>query len=99
MSVFSKILVMALTTYCIRALPFILFRKPIQNRFVRSFLYYVPYAVLAAMTVPAVFETNLPLAASVCGVAAALICAWREKSLIFVACAAALAAAAVQLIF
>ena len=54
MSVYIYILVMALTTYLIRALPLVLFRKPIQSRFVRSFLHYVPVACLTAMTFPAI---------------------------------------------
>ena len=52
------IAVMAGTTYLIRALPMLLVRKKIKNRFVQSFLYYVPYAVLAAMTVPAILEST-----------------------------------------
>ena len=48
--------VMSLTTYLIRVTPMVVFRKKITNRFVRSFLFYVPYAVLAAMTFPAIFS-------------------------------------------
>ena len=47
--------VMSLTTYLIRVIPMVVFRKKITNRFVQSFLYYVPYAVLACMTFPSVF--------------------------------------------
>ena len=50
--------VMAAVTYLIRMLPFVVFRKPIKNRFVRSFLYYVPYAVLGAMTFPAILYST-----------------------------------------
>ena len=69
------ILVMVLTTNLLRILPSLLFRKPIKNRFVRSFLYYVPYVTLAVMTVPAIVTaTSSPLAgalALVAGIAAA----------------------------
>ena len=63
--------VMALTTYLIRALPLLLLHKPVKNRFLRSFFYYVPYAVLSAMTFPAViYATGNPLT----GGFAALVC-------------------------
>ena len=63
--------VMALTTYLIRVLPLLFLRKPIENRFLRSFFHYVPYAVLSAMTFPAIiYATGNPLS----GAAAALIC-------------------------
>ena len=52
------IAVMALVTYLIRVLPMVIFRKKITNVRVQSFLYYVPYAVLAAMTFPAVFSST-----------------------------------------
>ena len=52
-NIFIYIAVMALVTYLIRMLPLVIFHKKIENRFIRSFLYYIPYAVLAAMTFPA----------------------------------------------
>ena len=51
-TVLGYIAVMAITTYLIRMLPLVIFRKKINNRFIKSFLYYIPYAVLAAMTIP-----------------------------------------------
>ena len=69
------IAVMALVSYAIRILPLTLIRKPIKNRFVQSFLYYVPYVTLAVMTFPAILHaTSSPvagLAALVLGIAAA----------------------------
>lgn len=69
------ILVMTLTLYAIRALPMTLIRKPIKSRFIRSFLYYVPYVTLAVMTVPSIIDDpQSPIAgalALVVGVAAA----------------------------
>lgn len=62
-SVWLYIFVMAATTYMIRVLPLTLIRKPITNRFIRSFLYYVPYVTLAVMTFPAIMDaTAKPLA-------------------------------------
>ena len=55
MNIYVYILTMALVTYLIRVLPLVLFRKKIQNRFVSSFLYYVPYSCLTALTIPAIF--------------------------------------------
>lgn len=54
MKTYLYLFVMALTTYLIRVLPLTLIRKPIRNRFLRSFLYYVPYVTLAVMTFPAI---------------------------------------------
>jgi branched-subunit amino acid transport protein len=69
------IAVMALVSYAIRILPLTLIRKPIKNRFVQSFLYYVPYVTLAVMTFPSIVNaTSSPiagLAALVLGIAAA----------------------------
>lgn len=54
------LLVMAGVTYLIRMLPLVFFRQPIRNRFARSFLHYVPYAALSAMTFPAIFSMPPP---------------------------------------
>ena len=58
-----QLAVMAGVTYLVRMLPLVIFRKKIENRFIRSFLHYIPYAVLAAMTFPPYF----PLRAAGCG--------------------------------
>ncbi len=64
------ILIAATVTYVIRVLPLTLIQKPIQNRFIKSFLYYVPYVTLAAMTFPAIVEaTQSPIA----GIAALIL--------------------------
>lgn len=84
------LLVMAGVTYLIRMLPLVLLKKKITNRFVLSFLYYIPYAVLTVMTVPAIFtSTAQPLAAAL-GFVAAAILAYFEKSLLTVAACACL---------
>ncbi len=82
MKLFLYILVMAGVTYLIRMLPLVIFKKKITNRFVRSFLYYIPYAVLAAMTFPAILSaTASPLSAAV-GLIVALIVAFLEWGLL-----------------
>ena len=62
-NVYIYILIMALTVFAIRVLPLTLIRKPIRSRFIRSFLYYVPYVTLSVMTFPAIIDaTDSPLA-------------------------------------
>lgn len=89
--VYLYILVMALVTYLIRMIPLTVFRKKITNRFVCSFLYYVPYACLTAMTVPAVFYATESLVSALSGVAAAVILACCRRNLVTVAAGACLA--------
>lgn len=94
MSIAIYILIMAGVTYLIRAIPFTLFRKKIRSPFFRSFFAYIPYAVLSAMTLPAIFySTNNILTAAV-GTAAAVVLAYRRQPLIVVALAASAAALA-----
>ncbi len=80
--------VMAAVTYLIRMLPFVAFRKPIKNRFVRSFLYYVPYAVLGAMTFPAILYSTSHIASAAVGLAVSVILAWFGRGLLTVAVSA-----------
>lgn len=89
-NVYIYILVMAGVTYLIRMLPLALFRKEITSPFVKSFLYYVPYACLAAMTFPAILFSTASVISAVVGFAVALAAAYKEKSLLTVAlCACA----------
>lgn len=88
----AYIFVMAAVTYLIRMIPFTLFRKKIKSKFFRSFLYYIPYAVLAAMTVPAIFESTGDIVTASVGTAAALILSYFNLPLIAVALSAAAAA-------
>lgn len=92
MSTIVYIAVMALVTYLIRMLPFTLFRKKIKSKFVRSFLYYIPYAVLSAMTLPAIFYSTNDIVTAAIGTAAAVILAYFNMPLIVVALAASAAA-------
>lgn len=89
---------MAGVTYLIRMLPFTLFRKEIHSPFFKSFLYYIPYTVLSAMTIPAIFyATGNPVTAAV-GTAAAVVLAYFRRPLIIVALAASAAALAAELL-
>lgn len=99
MSVALYILVMAGVTYLIRMIPFTLFRQKIKSRFFRSFLYYIPYAVLTAMTIPAIFYSTESLATSIAGAAVAIVLAYLRQPLIVVALAAAAAAFASGFLF
>ena len=90
--------VMALVTYLIRMIPFTLFRKEIKSVFFRSFLAYVPYAVLGAMTFPSIFFATSSLPSAIAGTAVALILAFFRRSLLTVAVGAAGTALAVELV-
>ena len=92
------ILVMAGMTYLIRMLPFTLFRREIKSVFFRSFLCYVPYAVLGAMTFPSVFYATGSLPSAIGGTAVALILAFCNRSLLTVALGASGTALAVDLV-
>ena len=88
MNIYLYILVMAVVTYLIRMLPLTLVRGKIDNRFLKSFLYYVPYACLMAMTFPAVFYAADHVIAAVAGVAVAAFLALKGKGLVTVAVSA-----------
>lgn len=92
MRLFVYILIMAGVTYLIRMLPFTLFRKQIKSKFLKSFLYYIPYTVLAAMTIPAIFSSTGDMLSATVGTIVAVILAFFDLPLIVVALAAALAA-------
>ena len=92
------IAVMAGITYLIRMIPMVFFRKKIESVWLQSFLYYVPYAVLTAMTFPAVFSSTGSTLSSVAGCIVALVLAFFERSLLLVAVGAAGAAFIVQLL-
>ena len=96
------LIVMAGVTYLIRMLPLTVFRKEIKSTFVKSFLHYVPYAVLGAMTFPDVLYSTGSLWTALAGLIVAVVMAWRGRSLLTVAigaCMAVAAAQAVMLVF
>lgn len=82
--------IMAVITYIIRALPVTLINKEIKSQFLKSFLYYVPYAVLASLTFPAVFYSTGSTKASIIGTIVAVVLAYCEKGLVVVALGAIL---------
>ena len=92
MNIVIYIAVMAGVTYLIRMIPFTVFRKKIKSRFFRSFLHYIPYAVLSAMTIPAIFSCTGNVITSVAGTVVAVVLAYFNLPLIVVALAASGAA-------
>ena len=92
MTVFLYIAVMAGVTYLIRMIPFTLFRKKIKSRFIQSVLYYIPYAVLSAMTFPAIFYSTDNTVTAAVGTVIAIILAYFKLPLTVVAIAACAAA-------
>lgn len=84
MKITIAIFIMAATTYLIRVLPLMLFKKPIENRFIRSFLHYVPVACLTAMTFPAILYASEHIVSGAVGIAVSLILALKKQSLITV---------------
>ena len=98
MNIYVYILTMALTTYLIRVLPLPIFRKPIRSRFLRSFLHYVPYACLTAMTFPAILSSTASILSGAAALIVAILLAYRGKSLIVVAVSSSAAVLIVELI-
>ena len=96
MSIYAYIATMAITTYLIRVLPLTIFRKPIRSRFLRSFLHYVPYACLTAMTFPAILGSTESVLSGAAALAVAVWLAYRGKSLITVALSSSVAVLAVR---
>lgn len=96
---FVYLAVMAGVTYAVRVIPFVLCRGEIENLFVRSFLRYVPYAVLGAMTFPAIFSSTGDLASALAGTAVALVLAFCSRGLLTVAVCACVAALLVRILF
>ena len=82
---FIYLLIIAGSTYLVRMIPFVAARKKIENTFIKSFLYYIPYAVLTAMTFPAVFYATGSLISAIVGVIVAVVLAYFRKSLTTVA--------------
>ena len=82
-NVYAHILVMALVTYLIRALPLTLIRQRIKSRFIRSFLYYVPYVTLAVMTFPAILSATDSVWSGLAGFVTALALSYLGKGLVF----------------
>ena len=79
------VLLMALTTYLVRVIPMLFFRKKIKSVFISSVLYYIPYAVLSAMTFPAIFYITENFYIALIGSVVAIVSALLKRSLLTVA--------------
>ncbi len=84
-------LVMAGVTYAIRMIPLVLIRRPIKSRFIRSFLYYIPYAVLGAMTFPAILYATSDIFSAAVGLCVSIVLAFFGRGLLTVAVSACIA--------
>ena len=82
------IAVVALVTYAIRVLPLTLIQKEIKNKFIRSFLYYVPYVTLAAMTFPAIVTATDSIWSGIAALVVGVLVAWFSGNLFLVAISA-----------
>ncbi|MBR3812209.1 MAG: AzlD domain-containing protein [Agathobacter sp.] len=80
---------MAFMTYLIRVSPMVIFRKKIENKWMKSFLYYIPYTVLAAMTFPAIFSSTGSQVGAIAGCIVAVLLAYFKRGLLVVALGAA----------
>lgn len=98
-SFFAYLAVMAVSTYLIRSIPFVAVQKKIGNRYVRSFLNNIPYAVLTAMTIPAVLYAPNHVEAAAGGLLIAILLALKNQSLLFVAISASAAVYAIEWLF
>ena len=80
-NIYVYILVMTITVFLVRVLPLTLIRKPIKNKFIRDFLYYVPYVTLSVMTFPAIIDaTDNPIAGLI-SLILGIIAAYKEMGL------------------
>ena len=85
---FICVLLMAMVTYLPRVLPIAIFRKKIKSPFVKSFLHYIPYAVLASLTFPNVFYSTGNVFTAICGTIVAFFLAYKNQKLLVVAISA-----------
>lgn len=85
LEIFRSIAVLAVTLYIVRMLPLTLIRKEIRNKYIRSFLYYVPYVTLTVMTFPAVLSATDSVVSAAAGFIVAVCMAYRNRSLFQVA--------------
>ena len=92
------LMVMVAVTYLVRALPFVLVKKKITSTYVRSFLHYVPFSVLSAMTIPHIFYSTGNSLTAACGFLVGLLLAWQGRSLLLVALASSITVFLVQLL-
>ena len=89
-NIYIYILVTFVVTYLIRTLPLTLIRKPIKSRFIRSFLFYVPYVTLAVMTFPAIVNVTDSIWSGIAALFVGILVAWFNGNLFIVASSACL---------
>lgn len=98
MNFYIYLLTTAGVTYLVRMLPLVLMKGKIKNRFLLSFLHYIPYAVLSVMTIPAIFTATGDIRTAAAGFLVAMVLAWKGKSLLTVAAAACTAVLIAELL-
>lgn len=94
----QALVVAALVTYTLRAVPLLLLRREIESRWINSFLYFVPWAVVSAMVIPDIFTSTNSVVSATIGLIVALFLAWRGRSLLVVVLAAAVAVYLTELV-
>ncbi len=87
-NIYVYIFVTAIVTYLIRVLPLTLINKPIKSKFIRSFLFYVPYVTLAVMTFPAIIHATGSVYSGIAAFIVGIVAAWFSKNLFLVAISA-----------
>ena len=97
-NIYIYIAIVAITSYLIRVLPLTLIRREIKSTYIKSFLYYVPYVTLAAMTFPAILSATANIWSALAGFIIAVFLAYRDKSLLKVSLFACLGVFIVELI-
>jgi len=98
-NILAAVVVMALVTYLIRVIPIAMVKGKLKSKFLRSFLFYMPYAVLGAMTFPSILYSSGNIYASSVGFGVALILAYLEQGLMKVALGAILGVYVCQMLF
>lgn len=98
-SFFLYLAVMVSVTYLIRVIPYVCMRKEVKNRFFKSLLAYIPYTVLAVMTVPAIFSATGNIYSAIAGLVTGIIVAWLNKGLLVVALSSCGAVLVVEFLF
>ncbi|MBQ6808041.1 MAG: AzlD domain-containing protein [Firmicutes bacterium] len=97
-TVFGRILAMACVTYLLRMIPMVVFRKKITSPFLISLFAYMPYTILGAMTIPAIFDATGHALSAAAGFLAAIVVAFKKESLLLTALVACLAAYLAELV-
>ena len=95
---FKYLLLMAGVTYLIRVLPYVFMRKEVNNVFFKSFLSYVPYTVLAAMTFPAILSATGNIYSALAGLLVGIVVAFFEKGLLVVALSSCVAVLLIEIL-